>query len=64
VRLTGDKADRKDTVLDFIIPADPNTAYDMKDVVRRVVDDENFFEIMPDFAKNIVVGFARMEGTP
>jgi propionyl-CoA carboxylase beta chain len=37
VRLTGDKADRKDTVLDRIIPHDPNTGYDMKEVIRRVV---------------------------
>jgi propionyl-CoA carboxylase beta chain len=45
-----------------LVPYDPNTPYDMKDVVRRIVDNGDLFEIMPDYAQNIVTGFARMEG--
>jgi propionyl-CoA carboxylase beta chain len=45
-----------------LVPYDPNTPYDMKDVIRRIVDNGEIFEIMPDFAPNIVTGFARMEG--
>ena len=45
-----------------VVPDDPNIPYDMKSVVEAVVDDMDFFEIMKDYAKNIVVGFGRMEG--
>jgi len=45
-----------------MIPDDPNVPYDMLDVVRKVVDDGEVFEIMPEYAGNIVTGFARMEG--
>lgn len=45
-----------------VIPDDPNIPYDMKEVIVPVVDDGYFFEVMPDFAKNIVVGFARLGG--
>jgi propionyl-CoA carboxylase beta chain len=45
-----------------LVPYDPNTPYDMKDVIRRIVDNGDLFEIMPDYAANIVTGFARMEG--
>lgn len=62
VRETKDPWDREDKVLDAIVPADPNQAYDMKNVIRRILDEGNFFEIMPSFAGNIVVGFGRMEG--
>lgn len=61
-RQTSDTRDRVDRGLDTVIPSDPNMAYDMKEVINHIVDDNHFFEIMPDFAKNIVVGFARMEG--
>lgn len=44
------------------MPADPTKAYDIKHVIERVVDDGDFFEVQPDFAKNIVMGFARMNG--
>ena len=57
-----DPIDRKDPVLNDIIPWDSNQAYDCKEVVNRIVDTGTFFEIMPDFAKNIVIGLARMNG--
>ena len=57
-----DPRTRRDESLDFIIPPDSNTPYDMKNVIRPIVDEGNFFEMMPDFAKNILTGFARMEG--
>lgn len=62
-RVTDDPWDRSDHVLDRIVPDDPNQPYDIKDVIGRIVDEANFFEIMPEFAKNIVIGFARMNGS-
>lgn len=62
VRYTDDDPNREDPVLDNLVPTDSTKAYDMKSVVRRIVDDGNFFEIMPDFAKNIITGFGRMNG--
>lgn len=53
---------RSDADLDTIIPDNPNKPYDMKEVIRRVVDDGHFFEIHENFAMNIVVGFARLGG--
>merc|ERR1712137_233325 len=61
-RHTSDPRSRACPWLNTIVPSDPNVPYDMKDVIRKVVDEEDFFEIMPNFAKNIVIGFARMEG--
>ncbi|EFA74594.1 propionyl-CoA carboxylase [Heterostelium album PN500] len=57
-----DDAVREDPVLDNIVPEDPNKPYDMQEVIERIVDDGNFFEIQPAYAKNIITGFARMEG--
>ncbi|MBZ0282012.1 MAG: acyl-CoA carboxylase subunit beta [Anaerolineae bacterium] len=59
---TNDDPLRADVELDSIIPDNPNKPYDMKEVVRRVVDDGHFFEIHEFFAQNIVVGFARLGG--
>lgn len=53
---------RADAELDTIIPDNPNKPYDMKDVIRKIVDDGHFFEIHADYAENIVVGFARLGG--
>ncbi len=50
------------TVLNNIIPANPNQPYDMRDVVTGIVDEGSFFEIHKTFAENIVVGFARLAG--
>ncbi|KAJ3005156.1 UNVERIFIED_CONTAM: hypothetical protein HDU68_004730 [Siphonaria sp. JEL0065] len=62
VKPTDDPISRVDPVLNTIVPADSTKAYDIKDVIERIVDDGNFFEIMPDYAKNIVIGFARLGG--
>ena len=59
---TEDSILRADAALDTIVPADPNMPYDMGALVRRVLDDRHLFEIMPDHAKNILVGFGRMGG--
>ena len=59
---TRDSADRVDHSLDTLIPANPNQPYDIKELIGKVVDEGDFFEIQESFAKNIVVGFARMEG--
>ncbi|MEZ5842410.1 MAG: acyl-CoA carboxylase subunit beta [Hyphomicrobiaceae bacterium] len=59
---TKDSADRVDHSLDTLIPANPNQPYDIKELIAKVVDEGDFFEIQESFAKNIVVGFARMEG--
>jgi len=62
-RLPGsDPVDRRDPELDELVPEDPRKPYDMLDVIHRVVDRDSFFEIHPHFAKNIVVGFARLNG--
>lgn len=59
---TNDPDSRQDPELDTLIPEESNKPYDMKDVIRRVVDDGYFFEIAEHFARNIVIGFARMGG--
>jgi acetyl-CoA carboxylase carboxyltransferase component len=59
-----DSPDRMDADLPRIVPDSPDKPYDMVRVVRAVVDDGKFLEIQPDFAKNIVVGFARLNGRP
>ena len=59
---TNDPVDRKVESLQYIIPNDPNKAYNMLDIVTAVTDDEHFFEVMPYYAKNIITGFARMAG--
>ncbi len=57
-----DPVDRRDAALDEIVPEDPKKPYDIIDVIQRVVDTDSFFEIHAHFAKNIVVGFARLNG--
>ncbi len=62
VRPTQDPADRLDMSLDTLVPDSPNKAYDMKELIIKIVDDCDFFELQPDYAKNILIGFARIEG--
>lgn len=57
-----DDVNRKEALLDTIIPENPNKPYDMKQVIRAVVDDGDFFEVHELYAENIIVGFARMGG--
>src|SRR6202453_2866780 len=59
-----DPIDRADAALDKIVPDQANMPYDIKDVIHTVVDDSYFFEVHEHYAKNIVVGFARLNGTP
>lgn len=56
------KADERRESLNEVIPANPNTPYDIKDVIADVVDKESFMEVHKDYAENIVVGFARLGG--
>lgn len=62
VRPTSDPADRVEMSLNTLVPDNPNRPYNMKELLERVVDEGDFFEIQPDYAKNIIVGFGRMEG--
>jgi propionyl-CoA carboxylase beta chain len=62
VKETTDPADRLVPEVERLVPDDPNTPYDMKDVIRQIVDHGELFEIQPAMAGNIVTGFARMEG--
>jgi len=59
---TGDDPLRMEDALDTLVPDDPSRPYDIKDVIRLVVDSGQFFEIHADYAQNIVVGFARLGG--
>jgi propionyl-CoA carboxylase beta chain len=63
-RPTDDPIDREDTGLDALVPEQPNQPYDMHDLIRTVVDDEDFLEVHRQFAMNIIVGFARLGGRP
>ncbi|KDQ71473.1 propionyl-CoA carboxylase beta chain, mitochondrial-like [Zootermopsis nevadensis] len=62
IRICDDPWDRDVPTLDTIIPQESTEAYDMLDVVINVVDERDFFEIMPNYAKNIIIGFGRMNG--
>ncbi|WP_321424762.1 acyl-CoA carboxylase subunit beta [uncultured Bacteroides sp.] len=57
-----DDIHREEESLQNVVPADPNIPYDIKDIIEPVMDDHYFFEVMPHFAKNAVVGFARLGG--
>jgi propionyl-CoA carboxylase beta chain len=59
---TLDDPDRQDFSLDTLIPDNPNKPYDMKELILKVVDEGDFFEISPTFAKNMVTGFGRVAG--
>ena len=62
VRRTQDPRERDEPSLDTLVPANPNKPYDMKELITKVVDDADFFELQPNYAGNILIGFARMEG--
>src|SRR5437870_1467254 len=59
-----DPIDRMDAELDRLVPEESNLPYDIKDAIRRVVDDGRFFEVHEHFAPNLAIGFARMDGRP
>jgi propionyl-CoA carboxylase beta chain len=62
VRYTSDPVDRADRSLDTLVPDNANKPYDMKELILKTVDDGDFFELQPDYARNIITGFARMDG--
>ncbi|MCS5599907.1 MAG: acyl-CoA carboxylase subunit beta [Rhodospirillales bacterium] len=59
---TDDQANRQEPSLDTLIPEDPNASYDVMELISKVVDENNFFELQPDYAKNIIIGYGRMDG--
>ena len=61
---TVDSPDREEAALDSIVPVAPNQPYDMLDIIRLVVDDGRFLEVHQHYARNIIVGFARLDGRP
>jgi propionyl-CoA carboxylase beta chain len=62
VRPFFDEPGRIDDSLDTLVPENPNTPYDMKELIHKVADEGDFYEIQEDFAKNIITGFIRLEG--
>ena len=63
-RRSSDAPDRRDESLNALVPEDPQKPYDIKDAIHAIVDDGYFFEVHEYFAKNLVVGFARLDGRP
>ncbi|MCX8084551.1 MAG: methylmalonyl-CoA carboxyltransferase [Calditerrivibrio sp.] len=59
---TKDDPNRTDMSIRNIVPVDPNKPYDMKEIIIKVVDDGNFFEVQEHYAKNLIVGFGRLNG--
>jgi propionyl-CoA carboxylase beta chain len=64
LRATADASDRRDEALQSVVPPQPDKPYDIKDIVRPVLDDHYFFEVQPDYAMNVVIGFGRLGGRP
>jgi propionyl-CoA carboxylase beta chain len=60
---TDDKDDRTDVSLNTLIPENPNQPYDMSELVEKIIDENDFFEIQPNYASNVIIGFGRMEGS-
>src|SRR5512142_168891 len=61
-RPSSDPADRIDLSLDTLVPDNANKPYDIKELIVKTVDDGDFFELQPDYANNIIIGFGRMDG--
>lgn len=64
ITTTRDTSTRKTTGIEELIPEDSNIPYDIKQLIEEVVDENYFFEVMTQFAQNVVIGFARMAGQP
>jgi propionyl-CoA carboxylase beta chain len=62
IRPTDDPGDRLEPSLDTLVPANPNRPYDMRELILKVVDEGDFFELQPNYARNILIGFGRIEG--
>jgi len=63
-RETSDPPDRVNDDLNTMVPDDPNQPYDIRNIIREVLDDNYFFEVQEFYAKNIVIGFGRLDGKP
>src|ERR1700693_4221235 len=61
-RAATDDPHRRDEALDTIVPENPNKPYDMREIITRVVDDAHWLEIQPEWAQNMLIGFARIGG--
>jgi propionyl-CoA carboxylase beta chain len=61
---TDDPSDREDAALDALVPASPNQPYDMLDLIHAIADSGRFLEVHEHFARNLIVGFARLSGRP
>jgi propionyl-CoA carboxylase beta chain len=59
---SADDPNRRDEALDSIVPENPNRPYDMREIIMRVVDDAHWLEIQPEWAQNMLIGFARLGG--
>ena len=64
IKPTDDDPNRREAALDSVVPDNPNQPYDIRDIVRPILDDKYFFEVHEHFAQNIVVGFGRLAGMP
>ena len=64
LRPTEDPVERQEPSLDSLVPDNPNKPYDIKELIRKTADEGVFFELQPDWAANIVIGFARYGGQP
>ena len=64
VKSTIDPPDRIDEKLQELVPADPNKPYDMHELIESVIDNKHFLEVQPQYARNIICGFARFSGQP
>lgn len=64
VKSTIDPSDREEEKLQDLVPADPNRPYDMHEIIQNVIDNKHFLEVQPQYAQNIIVGFARFAGQP
>jgi len=64
VKSTIDPSDREEEELQTIVPPDPNKPYDMHTIIQNVIDNKHFLEVQPEFAQNIITGFARFAGHP
>ena len=62
-RHCADRAERVEESLDNLVPSNPNKPYDMREVISKVIDEGDFYELQPDYARNIITGFARMQGS-
>ena len=60
---TDDAANRQEPSLDSLVPLNPNEPYDVKELITKIVDEGDFFELQPEFARNMVIGYGRMEGS-